>query len=425
MTWGIYGGIVPPCGYFLSPLGGEGIYMIGRWKSAGRTGVRFREHPTRKHNGKPDRYFTVRYKVRGKAIEEGLGWASEGWTVQRAALERAKLKEAHRTGEGPETLAERRAMRQAEAEAEALEGMTFGDLAARYLEWAKANKKSYRHDNQRLNSHVLPVVGDLPVSKASAADVERLKVSCQEKQLAPATTNHCLQLVRGVYNFGARLGLYEGPNPTARVNFQKVDNKRTRFLSYEEAESLLSALANQSQDWHDITLLGLFAGLRLGEITALTWQDVDLEHGVLQIRDAKGGEGRPAYITDRLRAMLGRRKAVADNPTVGLVFPGRFGERIKGVRYSFENTIEELGWNDGVTDRRQRVTFHTTRHTFGSWLAIQGTPLLTIKELMGHKTIEMTMRYAHLIPDQKRDAVEELEKRVKAKVVPLRKSERA
>jgi integrase len=74
----------------------------------------------------------------------------------------------------------------------------------------------------------------------------------------------------------------------------------------------------------------------------------------------------------------------------------------------FLRLAEKLKLNKDVTDPRQKACFHTLRHTFASWLALQGETLLTIKELMGHKTITMTMRYAHLIPDQKRRAVEKL-----------------
>ena len=72
---------------------------------------------------------------------------------------------------------------------------------------------------------------------------------------------------------------------------------------------------------------------------------------------------------------------------------------------TFDRAVVKLGLNNGVTDRLNKVVPHTLRHTFASWLAQQGETLLTIKELMGHKNIEMTMRYSHLCPDQKRSAV--------------------
>jgi len=66
-------------------------------------------------------------------------------------------------------------------------------------------------------------------------------------------------------------------------------------------------------------------------------------------------------------------------------------------------------FNKGVTDPRQKITFHTLRHTFASWLAIQGTHILTIKELLGHQTLAMTERYSHLIPEQKVQALAGIE----------------
>src|SRR6516164_5803915 len=86
-------------------------------------GIRYRTHPTRKHGARFDRYFTLRYSVAGKQIEEALGWASEGWTVELAKEKLAQLSKARRTGLGPKTLreereAEERARREA-AEAEA------------------------------------------------------------------------------------------------------------------------------------------------------------------------------------------------------------------------------------------------------------------------------------------------------------------
>ena len=80
-----------------------------KWIKTKTTGVRYREHPTRKNGAvKKDRYFTIRYKVNNILKEEGLGWASEGWTEEKAALKRSELREAYRTGVGSTTLKEQR-----------------------------------------------------------------------------------------------------------------------------------------------------------------------------------------------------------------------------------------------------------------------------------------------------------------------------
>jgi len=77
-----------------------------------------------------------------------------------------------------------------------------------------------------------------------------------------------------------------------------------------------------------------------------------------------------------------------------------------GIVPPYQRTVDALGLNDTSTDAKDRVVFHTLRHTFASWLAIRGTPLYTIQRLMGHKSIKMTERYAHLCPDVQATAVE-------------------
>src|SRR3990170_119184 len=107
--------------------------MAAKWIKTSFTGVRYRKHPTRKHGVKMDQYFTIRYKLQGKDKEEGLGWASEGWTEKKAYGHLSALKENIKTGAGPQTLAEKRevALQQKEAgraEQERLErdALTFG-----------------------------------------------------------------------------------------------------------------------------------------------------------------------------------------------------------------------------------------------------------------------------------------------------------
>ena len=74
----------------------------------------------------------------------------------------------------------------------------------------------------------------------------------------------------------------------------------------------------------------------------------------------------------------------------------------------FAKLVGELGFNDGIEDTRHKIVFHSLRHTFASWLALAGTDIYRIKTLMRHRNIQMTMRYAHLIPDATREAVHKL-----------------
>ena len=249
-----------------------------------------------------------------------------------------------------------------------------------------------------------------------SAHVEKVKNACLDKGFSAANTRHYLQTIRAIFNHAIRNDLFEGKNPVQNVKFPRQDNRRRRFLSFEEANTLLEELSKRSQDMHDMALLSLHTGMRMGECFDLCWHNVDFQNEIIHILDAKNEESRPAYMTVAVKEMLSRRKQIIDNT---LVFPSRDGDRFKKLSHSFYNTVKQLGWNEGIEDQRQRVVFHTLRHTFASWLAMQGESLVTIKELMGHKTIEMTLRYSHLIPDQKRAAIGKMEQKANGKVVDM------
>ena len=157
--------------------------------------------------------------------------------------------------------------------------------------------------------------------------------------------------------------------------------------------------------------MALHCGLRFSEIAKLVWADVDLENDILQIKDPKG-DSRQAYITKPVKERLVSLNEIKKFKADDLVFPSKKRSRLKSgkrqihVSSTFYRKVKDLGFNEGITDRRQRVCFHTLRHSFGSWLALQGTSLYEIMELLGQKDIKMAQRYAHLQPNVKRKAVE-------------------
>jgi integrase len=155
-----------------------------------------------------------------------------------------------------------------------------------------------------------------------------------------------------------------------------------------------------------MALLSMHTGLRAGEIFSLTWADVDLEQGLLTLRDTKSGRTRYAYITEAVKRMLqSHPRGKLDD----LVFPARGGTRRVQISHAFRQVVNALGLNDNVVDARYLVTFHTLRHTYASWLVMRGTPLYTVQRLLGHQTSAMTERYSHLAPDHLKEAVQGLE----------------
>ena len=147
--------------------------------------------------------------------------------------------------------------------------------------------------------------------------------------------------------------------------------------------------------------------MRASEIFALRGYDLDFEQELINVDDTKTKHPRKAFMTTDVRNIMLRRKP----ENLGdLIFRNRQGQQITEVSRTFDRVVDELGFNKGITDNRQKVVFHTCRHTFASNLAIQGTPLHVIAELTGHRQISMVQRYSHLSPDVKRTAIKQREK---------------
>ena len=360
-------------------------------------GIYERKSDSRTHNGKLNVCFDITYKHDGKKVWEKAGWASEGYTAKLASQIRAERLRNIRHGE--------------ELPQQKKKAPYFKDIAAKYLEWARDSKtRGGRDDLYRYRSHLSARFDDKRLNEISPFGLERLKADLMKEGLAPATVKHCLILFRQIFNKSILWGMYKGENPIKGVKMPTVQNQRQRFLSHEEADLLLTELPGTSKQLHDMALLSLHCGLRAGEIFNLKGQDLDFENELINISDPKNKETRKAYMTKAVKEMFLEHLPLLPDE---YVFKDRTGIKIKAVSRSFREVTHKLGFNNGVTDRRQRITFHSLRHTFASWLALQGEPILTIKELLGHKSLAMTIKYAHLMPDQKRKATLNLEKAFK------------
>lgn len=186
---------------------------------------------------------------------------------------------------------------------------------------------------------------------------------------------------------------------------------RVRFLSEDEAERLVTAAPPRLALW---IALGIFAGLRLGEVRMLRRIDVDLELGVLFVQAREGwkpkyGKNREVPISSALLPYLAphlERYAGTVYLLEGETAGEPFGDRSFG--YHFGRMLTTAGLTQGREDP-QGVTFHTLRHTFASWLVMEGVDLLTVARLLGHATIDQVQEtYAHLSPEHRRAAVEHL-----------------
>ncbi len=271
----------------------------------------------------------------------------------------------------------------------------------KYLPYAGDNKASWKKEEMLFRLWINPVMGSKKLSEISQIDIEKLKKTMKDANKAPKTINYAIDVIRMAFNMAIRWG-YADKNPAIGVKRPRQDNRRVRFLTRTEADALLQECKKRSRQLFKIVSLSLYTGMRFGEIANLKWQDVDLENKIIYIKDPKNATNRTAYIIPQVEDIFRNRPQGTPDE---IVFKDRKGNKREYVSKAFARAVKALGLNDGITDKRNKVVFHTLRHTFASWLAMQGTPIYTIKELMGHKTLAMTERYSHLAPDTKQDAV--------------------
>lgn len=272
--------------------------------------------------------------------------------------------------------------------------VSFSELGQDALEYSRAHKRSFGDDEIRM-AKLKQWLGERPADSITPQEIERWLSS--RTSLKPATLNRYRALMSLVY----RLGMQNGKvsfNPARLVRQRKENNSRIRFLSIEE-ERMLRRIVETKYLSHLPELdLALNTGLRLSEQYGLSWEYVAIERRILTIPVSKNGESRHVPLNnDAVVALEAARKRSNGQPWV---FLNRYAERLVSPREWFDAAIKEAGL--------QGFTWHCLRHTFASRLVMAGVDLRTVQELMGHKTIQMTVRYAHLAPKHQLAAVQRL-----------------
>jgi len=259
---------------------------------------------------------------------------------------------------------------------------------------SNATTRSIVTETGRWDNYIVPLIGKDDLDQITALDIVKLRSYLQKRKLSPQSVYHCLSLLRRVFNRAKEWDLFAGEIPP--FDMPRFDNKRIRFLSPDEVQVLLDYLQWKNPDWHDIAVVGLYTGLRAGEIFKLTPSDVQLEKRFITVLDTKNKANRVVPLNDFSQSAL--EKNLRRHRPSSPIFP-------QLACKTFSRAVEACGFNTGVTDRRHRVVFHTLRHTFASWLVQGGVPIALVSQLLGHKDLKMTMRYSHLAPQQAHEAV--------------------
>lgn len=262
-------------------------------------------------------------------------------------------------------------------------------LMEKYGNYCADNNRRSTYLKKRFNvRNILAYFGDVPLRAVTPERIESFKTT-RRTSVSPATVNRDLSTLKHALGLAVSWGYLEA-SPAARVAKFREPNGRVRYLTRREAEGLLKAC---SDELRPLVAAALNTGMRLGELLALDWSHVDLQRRQIRVVDSKNNESRVvptnAVLYNTLSAIQHRE---------GAVFVSRYG---RGYNYVYNGFRAAL-----ARARIKDFTFHDLRHTFASWLAMEGVPLSTIGRLLGHKTAQMTMRYAHLSPDYLADVVE-------------------
>lgn len=273
-------------------------------------------------------------------------------------------------------------------------GVLFEKLAHDYLAYSEVHKRSFRHDVGSMR-RLLSEFGGRPAKSVGRGDIEAFRADLAAQGLAPATINHCLNLLRATYNRGIRSNTIQH-NPMQGVRPLGVNTTRLRILTEEEETRLFAALP---EPLHVIVEIDLLTGLRQSDLLGLEWNNVDLEAGIYTVQMIKTRGGLRLPMHPRVKEILSR---LPQNSRY--VFPGtKEGQPRGAIGRGFRNAVRRACILD--------FAFHDLRTTWAVRLAMAGVDQFTLMELGGWKTSRIVQRCAPRSPDRLREAIARLTSR--------------
>ena len=278
---------------------------------------------------------------------------------------------------------------------------TFLELADKYLEWCDGRQKSFSRKKvivKILNNYLKnKLIQDISIEELEIIQSDYIKSGHSINYV-----NNIIKILKAMFTkaYDWELISEDVLKRVRKVKQLKGENKRLRYLSEEEAERLISAC---SKEIRPIIITALNTGMRKSEILHLTWDRVDLKNRIILLDKTKNGERREIPINQTLYDAL---SGITRHIKCDYVFYNP--ETLKpfyDIKKSFAGALKKAHIID--------FHFHDLRHTFASSLVMAGVDLATIQKLLGHKTINMTLRYAHLSNVHLKDAVNILDERCK------------
>lgn len=272
---------------------------------------------------------------------------------------------------------------------------TFTQMADVYLKLME-NQRAFKTKVYLMNQ-LKQDFGNLLLNQITTLSLDLWKAKRRnEIENQPSTVNRFIALIKHMYRiaFDRDLISEEVYKRIRKVKFEEENNKRLRYLSEEEIDRLLNACNGNLKG---IVLIALNAGLRKGEILNLRWDDIDLKNQFFLLDLTKNGARKDIPFNDTIKQVLSEQlsKRRLDIPYV--FYNEETNNKFVDIKKPFRNALRRAKIND--------FKFHDLRHTFASYLVMNGADSFTVKELLGHKTLRMTERYTHLANGHKVKAV--------------------
>lgn len=286
----------------------------------------------------------------------------------------------------------------------------------------KTAKKTYQHIKNRFE-----FLMDKHLNEVTAWEIQKWVIERRKQGRAAATINYSVNSLKGALSRAVEWGLIES-HDLKNVKAIKEDNTRIRYLLAEEETALLKVISERDQTLRNkresanmhrevrgyelfpsfeemrfvdyvepIIVTAMFTGLRRGELFALKWEDISFANRYLTVKatSAKSKKSRVVPLNDTVFAILSEWRK--QNPTAIHVFISKQDRPLTDIKKPWLRLVEQAGLKD--------FNFHDLRHHFASKLVMAGVDLNTVRELLGHSDLKMTLRYAHLAPEHKAAAV--------------------
>ena len=364
------------------------------------SGVFWRESKT---NGKKDKTYYIVYKnENNKTVESKIGKESHGVGVKYAHIKYIETINNIRLGEEVPVKRKRRKI------------YTFYDAYCKYIDYTKNNKKTWKKDKEHFNNH-LKEFHHRELTSLTQLDFNTLKID-KLKKYSQSTVKHILAVARQIINYSINnefIKNYSNPISTGRVHMKQPNNEKLGFFTKEQAKILLDELKeNYSERIYNLTAMLLFTGARFSEVASLTWHDIDFNTNLIYFKSTKNGNSRYISMTPLVKNIINS----LDREHI-LIFPSSNGKQMIQMPRQWQDEVDRIIPNNKIKNKKiknktftqaekeliekqkkYRLTIHSLRHTHASWMAISNEfSLLEIQKQLGHKTLQMTQRYAHLM----------------------------